>query len=40
MFPAETADIHEIGLLMTGGGTPDGSDSATAATPGVPGGAS
>jgi ABC-type multidrug transport system ATPase subunit len=22
MFPAETADIHEIGLLMTGGGSP------------------
>jgi ABC-type uncharacterized transport system ATPase subunit len=39
MFPAETADIHEIGLLMTGGGTPDESETATAAIPGAPGGA-
>jgi len=33
MFPAETADIHEIGLLMTGGGSPDGAEAVAAATP-------
>jgi simple sugar transport system ATP-binding protein len=39
MFPAETADIHEIGLLMTGGGTSDEPDVATTAATDVPGGA-
>jgi general nucleoside transport system ATP-binding protein len=32
-FPADTADIHEIGLLMTGGGARDGGDDAARAVP-------